>query len=247
MKIGLISDIHANLHALKQVLQALDERDIDLILCAGDLVCYGAYPNQVVHLLTKRHIPCVIGNYDDAVAYGLPSASRKPSSPATEPIKQAALDWTKKHATPSTRLKLKSLPWMARYRLDGMFVNLLHAGPDHLDEWLVPEDPASLDNLAKRAPADVIVLGHTHQAFAAEQQGVLFINPGAVGRSLDGDVRASYAIFDTATRQVTFERVAYDIEAAAKAIYIGGMPPEIASLVRCGVRRIEEVTYYENS
>jgi diadenosine tetraphosphatase ApaH/serine/threonine PP2A family protein phosphatase len=67
------------------------------------------------------------------------------------------------------------------------------------------------------------------------------VNPGAVGRSLDGDTRASYAVLETANRQVHFFRVAYDIEAAVRDIERSGMPLEIATLVRHGARRLEEV------
>jgi predicted phosphodiesterase len=97
MKLGLISDIHGNLQALERILATLDDNGVEMILCAGDLVCYGADHEQVLRVLRERHIPCVVGNYDYAVAWDQPRASEKSSSLLTEPLKQAALDWTKTH------------------------------------------------------------------------------------------------------------------------------------------------------
>ena len=112
MKLGLISDIHGNLHALEQVLLELEEQQVQLILCAGDLVCYGAFPNEVLELLRQKSIPTVLGNYDAAVAWDLPTVSSKPSSPQTEPIKLAALAWAKAQISSENVHYLRSLPWV---------------------------------------------------------------------------------------------------------------------------------------
>ena len=69
MKIALFSDIHGNAIALEAVLKDICTRDVDLTFCLGDLVGYGAYPNEVIDLIRKNHIPTVMGNYDDGVGY----------------------------------------------------------------------------------------------------------------------------------------------------------------------------------
>lgn len=247
MNIGLISDIHGNLHALQTVLEYLEAHDVEMILCAGDIVCYGAHPNEVIDILRERGIPCVTGNYDDAVGWDRPRAARQLSTPRNEPLKQAALDWTKTRTTPKNRRYLKSLPWTLEFCLDGLRIRVIHAGPEHLDEWHTPDQPEGFPALADRLKADVIVLGHSHRSFTYHDKHVLFINPGAVGRALDGDLRAAYAIFDTQTRQVELRRVDYNVEAAVRAIAQSGMPSEIATLMRHGAQRIEEVIPYENS
>jgi putative phosphoesterase len=244
MKLGFISDIHGNLHALRKVLEDVDTYDVGLVLCAGDMVCYGAYPNEVVDILRERCVPCVAGNYDDAVAWNRPRAARQPSTPRNEPLKQAALEWAKTCLTPQNGRYLRSLPWTLEFCLDGLRVGVIHAGLEYLDEWHTPDQPAGFLALADHFRADVILLGHSHQSFTYRCDQTLFVNPGAVGRSLDGDLRAAYAVFDTQTRQVDLRRVSYNVEAAAQAIAQSGMPPEIAILVRQGVRRIEEVTQY---
>ena len=246
MKIGLIADIHGNQQALSKVLNQLYTDRVDLILCAGDLVCYGAHCNQVIELLRACAIPTVTGNYDAAVAWNWAKASTKPSSPANEVLKQAALDWTTAALHSKHQGYLRGLPWQLRYQLDGLDIVVIHAGLQALDEWYTPDEPARLCALAAQVAADVIVLGHTHQAFAHEVEyapgrRTLLINPGAVGRSLDGDPRAAYATLQTATRVVKLQRIAYNLPMAVQAIMHSGMPPEIALLVQYGARRVEQL------
>ena len=246
MKIGLISDIHGNQQALTKVLNQLYLERVDLILCAGDLVCYGAHCNQVLDLMRSCAIPCVTGNYDAAVGWNWPSASSKPSSPATEALKQAALVWTKRNLHSKHRDYLRGLPWTLSYHFDKLRLVVIHAGLLQLDEWYTPEDPAALCALAAQVAADIIVLGHTHQPFVYEVEyalgrKTLFINPGAVGRSLDGDTRAAYAILQTVTRTVQLQRIVYDLKLTVQAIMQSGMPPEIGLLVQHGARRLEHL------
>jgi putative phosphoesterase len=246
MIIGLIADIHGNLQALSTVLRELYAQQVDLILCAGDLVCYGAHPNHVIAMLRQCAIPCVTGNYDAAVAWDLPTAARKASSPQTEPLKQAALEWTKRDIHSKHRDYLRSLPWSMTFVLGGQRIHLLHAGPHFLDEWVTPDEPEVLGQLAATVEADVVVLGHTHHAFVHRSRTVqgeetLFVNPGAVGRALDGDTRAAYALFDTVTGRAQLCRIPYDLEIAVQAVFRSGMPTGVALLMQHGARRIEQL------
>ena len=118
---------------------------------------------------------------------------------------------------------------------------------DRLDEEVFPEQTAELADMAAHLRSRVVVLGHTHQAFSQTVQSTLFINPGAVGRSLNGDLRARGAILDTQNLAVDFLRVDYDVDAAVHSILQSGQPAEIATLVRHGARRLEEVYHHENS
>jgi putative phosphoesterase len=246
MIIGLIADIHGNLQALSTVLRELYAQGVDLILCAGDLVCYGAHPNHVIAMLRQCAIPCVTGNYDAAVAWDLPTAARKASSPQTEPLKQAALEWTKRELHSKHRDYLRGLPWSMNFVLDGRRIHLLHAGPYFLDEWLTPDEPEALAQLAAAVEAEIVVLGHTHHAYVQRirtphGQEMLFINPGAVGRALDGDTRAAYALLDTETGRVQLCRITYDLEIAVQAVFRSGMPTGVALLLQHGARRIEQL------
>ncbi len=239
MRIGLISDLHANLPATQAVLAALDREAVDLILCAGDLVCYGAQPNEVLALLRRRGVPCVLGNYDAAAGWGNP-ISRKPSRPATEALKQAAMNWTRAILQPAHRRFLRGLPWTHSGRYGGLSLTLLHAGPEYLDEAILPEHTQRQAEIARRTQAEVLVLGHTHLAFAVNHGDLLCVNPGAVGRALDGDVRAAYAVLDTVARRAELRRVDYDVDSAIQAITAAGLPADLAELIRRGARRLEE-------
>lgn len=241
MKLGLISDIHGNLQALKAVLEALEPHGVDLILCAGDLVCYGANPNEVVNLCKENNITCVVGNYDDAVAWDKPSVSRKPSSPRNEALKLAALEWTKHHISQESKAYLKSLPWRLDYRFAERRLTMFHAGLDYLDEWVSPHLNESLDELSNRVAVDIFAIGHTHEALAHTHRGRLFVNPGAVGRSLDGDTRASFAVLHLPDMIVEHFRIQYDLAGTLDAIRQSGMPKEIITLLKQGTRRIEDI------
>lgn len=246
MKIGLISDIHGNIHALTRVLQELYAHPVDIILCAGDLVGFGAHPGQVIHLLRHMAIPCAAGNYDAAVAWDLPQPSQRPSSPALEPLRRAALAWAQAHLSQEQKHYLRNLPMTLSFKLDGLHIQVMHAGLDALDDWYMPDDPDRMARLAARLAADVVIMGHTHHpyAFRSWHEGkkpgsvrtTLFINPGSVGRPLDGDPRAAFAIFDTRKQQVDFHRIEYDVDAAARAVEKSGMPLAIARLLREATR-----------
>jgi putative phosphoesterase len=250
MKVGLIADLHANLPALSAVLHALTAAQVELILCAGDLVCYGAEPSAVIQTLRILNIPSVGGNYDEAIGWELPTASRTPSSPRTEPLKAAALAWTQEQITPHERLFLRNLPRRMDFVLAGKRVTLVHAGLDFTDEWVTPETPETLTALVNSVDADLLLLGHTHQAFVtewpqqaaqSERSHTWVVNPGPVGRSLDGDTRAAYALWESDTHAVTLHRVAYDLAAEVRAIAASGMPLEIAALMAHGLRRAEQL------
>lgn len=226
MRIGVISDIHSNLPALRAVLK--DMGRVDELLCAGDLVGYASQPNEVVELC--RGIPTVMGNHDYAsvtgeVGWFNPSARR------------AAL-WTRDHLTEASRKYLRSLPEELRLTREGVRLYMVHGSPrDPLFEYVFPDLPQhSLLELVRRVEAEVIVLGHTHVPMRRLIQGKLVLNPGGVGQPRDRDPRASYLVLEVEEGEVEveFRRVEYDIEEAAEGIRRAGLPPELASRLFVG-------------
>jgi putative phosphoesterase len=246
MKLGIISDIHGNLQALEAVLKALKLETVDLILCAGDLVCYGANPNEVIEVLQVEKIPCVTGNYDYACAFNLSKVSRGSSSPESEDIKQTALQWTKENLTSSSQHFLQTLPWRSNFVFEGVRVALFHAGLEHLDENYFPQDSEGFQYLANRVNSDVVVFGHTHMAFTKHTASTLFVNPGAVGRSLDGDVRAAYGLLELPSKQLELKRISYNLDEAVSAIRGSRMPSIIADLIQRGAKRTEELEHVKS-
>jgi len=219
--IGVISDVHGNLHALEAV---LDVMEANFILCAGDLIGYGAFPNEVVDLVRRKGIMCVQGNHDDAVL-------------------RNEFGWFNPFAAEAGRWCAGALGGPQRSFLEGLSVRLgyrdvamFHGSPARpLREYVTPGTPlAHLKEHLEASGAKMLVLGHTHAPFVTHVNGGLVANPGSVGQPRDGDERASYGVLDTENLSFTVHRVHYDVEAAAKAIMEAELPSRLAERLFVG-------------
>jgi predicted phosphodiesterase len=245
-RFALISDIHANLPALRAVLGDIDEReDVDAIYHLGDLTGYAPWPNEVVSLLRDRVIPGVSGNYDSTVATDYKHCGCRADTPHDEELSHLSFEWTRSHVTPETKKYLGSLPFRLDIRpfgghVSGSTVTLVH-GNQTLNTVYVTEDrsDAFLEKMAKDLGSrseDVICFGHTHKPWQRVVGRVQFINTGSVGRPKDGDPRACYVslAIDGSGVRVEFVRVAYDIDEAARAIRESELPDEFGDFLRSG-------------
>jgi len=226
---AIISDVHSNLHALKAVLTDLDDLEVKTILCAGDLVGYGAFPNEVVNLLKERSVICISGNHDRAVV-NLDTSNMNDWA-------KKAIEWTIKIASEETREFLRKLnPRMDLTETglfpDGSKVGLFHGSPFDDDEYI--EDYAATDTMMIIAGTQVVITGHTHRPFINKLPHGVWINPGAVGQPRDRDWRASYAIYDETTKEYQIKRVEYPVEEAAQAIYDARLPRELGDRLKSG-------------
>lgn len=246
MRYALISDIHANLPALRAVLGDIDARkDINAIYHLGDLVGYAPWPNEVVALLREREIPGVAGNYDSTVATDYKHCGCRADTPRDEELSHLSYEWTRAHVTPETKKYLGSLPFRVDIRplgghVSGPTVTLVH-GNQTLNTVYVTEDrPDSfLEKMAKDIGAragDIICFGHTHKPWQRTVGGVRFVNTGSVGRPKDGDWRACYVLLtiEQSAASVEFVRVSYDVDEAANAIRESGLPNEFAEVLKFG-------------
>ena len=233
MRAAVISDIHANLTALEAVLEAMSEREPDVIWCLGDTVGYGAEPNECVALVRERCDACLAGNHDLGVLGAIPIDVFSP--PAAE-----AARWTRERLDPEARAFLEGLSAADEEREAALY----HASPrDHVWEYVLSTEQATacLAAQAKR----VSLIGHSHiaLAFRAGEEGGeaagaqipagatldissdrWLLNPGSVGQPRDGDPRAAWLELDTERWHVTYHRVEYDVERAADAISRAGLP-----------------------
>ncbi|GHF64946.1 putative phosphoesterase [Deinococcus metalli] len=234
MRIGLIADIQGNRHALDAVLAELGRFEVYTTLCAGDLVGYAAHPNDLVLRLRAEAIPSVLGNQDQACGWRLTRANLTPGTPHTEILRRAALEWTQAELLEEHRAYLRGLPRLMRLPLAGHSVTVLHGGLSRLDEQLTPDVPAVLEALARQLKSDVVILGHSHQAFVHSCAETLIINPGSVGRSVNGDPRARFAVLDLANLHVELCRVDYDLAGATDAILRSALPMELGLLLARG-------------
>lgn len=246
MRIAVLSDIHANRHALEAVAKDIDDARIDEIWSLGDVVGYGGHPRECLEWVEARCATLVKGNHDEAVATGDVSWFNPMAAHAARVHAQ--------RLTPPERNRLYGWPASTRRDVLGHPTLLAHASPDDpLHEYVQPQD-ARLGLRRWEGLARVIILGHTHRPFAARLDAsdtksapwaplhfsedvhdtragaapLLLVNPGSVGQPRDADPRASYAILDYAARTVELRRVTYDIESAAQAILREGLDQLLA-------------------
>ena len=228
VRVVFISDVHSNLEALEAV---LDEAGKARVYCCGDIVGYGASPNEVVRVLRDVGATCVIGNHDQASLEG--------DVGEFNPRAAMAAIWTSQHLTDESRAFLGSLPREVATEVGGKRVYIVHGSPDDpMWEYVRPSTHADLfDYYLQKVNADVLALGHTHLAFQwrSDNGGVVF-NPGSVGQPRNGDSRASYAVLTVASGEVAVEarQVEYDVERAAKKILESGLPPSLATQLLSG-------------
>lgn len=245
--IALLSDVHANLHALDAVLADIAAHPgIAATYHLGDLVGYHAHPNEVIARLADRRVTGVSGNYDSTVAHQYKHCGCRAETPQQEALAHESFAWTLANVTEQSRAALAALP----FRLDlkplgghnsGPTLHLMHATPmnnlvyvtaDRTDDFL-----RTLGEQSGARPHDVVAFGHTHKPWQREVDGVLYVNTGSVGRPKDGDPRAGWTLVSVGEQGVSAEqrRVSYDVEGACAALHAAGLPAAFADSLRSGV------------
>ncbi len=229
-RVAFISDVHSNLEALEAV---LDEVGKLKVYCSGDIVGYGASPNEVVRLLRGIGATCVVGNHDIAALTG--------DVGNFNPRAAMAAMWTSQHLSEESRAFLGGLPGEVTTAVGGEAVYMTHGSPDdHAWEYVRPSTHSDLfDYYLQKVDCDVIALGHTHMAFEWKSgDGGLVFNPGSVGQPRHGDPRASFAILSAGEGEsgpeVEVRHVEYDVERAAKKVLESGLPRSLASQLISG-------------
>jgi diadenosine tetraphosphatase ApaH/serine/threonine PP2A family protein phosphatase len=237
---AILSDVHANFEALEAVLAALDERRPSRILCLGDVVGYGASPNECVALIRERCELVLLGNHD-AAATGGPEAARFNVHART-----AAL-WTAKVLTLPHRDWLRALPLTQSL---GAYL-CVHASPASPRAWEYIFDRYDAEPQFQYFTEPVCFIGHTHQpaAYELRDSGCVpvasprlrlaadrryIVNVGSVGQPRDRDPRASAILYHEGAGEIEFLRVAYDIEAAQKKILDAELPHFLATRLATG-------------
>ena len=238
MKIAVLSDIHANLVALKQTLDLIDSMQTDAVWCLGDTVGYGPHPQECVDIIRARADICLAGNHDLAVV-------GKTDLAAFNPIAREAALWQRKRLTDESLSWLKSLPT----RVVKHDITLAHASPRHPVWEYVDNELVAAENY-DAFDTPLCLIGHSHLAIAwrmhrsasdgrIDVEGITeppgfalaldiadkwLLNPGSVGQPRDHDPRASFAILDTDARIWIWHRIEYDILSVEKAIKSAGLP-----------------------
>ena len=227
VEFAVISDVHANLEALSAVLSEIKEMDV---YCLGDLVDYGANPNEVVDAVRERKVVSILGNHDHAAITGDASMMNRKAALSSE--------WTARNLTTENLIYLKKLPIDLSLKVGGTKARFFHGSPDDpLWEYVDPSTHRNFfGHYLARLGVGLLGLGHTHVPYVwNDLRGIVF-NPGSVGQPRDGDRRASYAVLtaEEGELDVQLRRVEYDYETAAAKIRAAGLPGFFADRLYAG-------------
>jgi putative phosphoesterase len=236
---ALLSDLHGNSAATEAVLADIDKHDPDEVVCLGDLVGYGARPNETIDLIRDRSIPTIMGNYDDGVGFDRDDCGCAYKDDGERERGQQSLMWTRAVVTDDRKVYLRSLAPELRREVHGVRIRLVHGSPRRMNEYLFADrDAGSLARIARSADCDVLVFGHTHVPWTREIEGVRFINTGSVGKPKDGDPRAGWVMLEIASDgkvRSELHRITYDVTTMAEAIRdADGLPDFYAADIETG-------------
>jgi diadenosine tetraphosphatase ApaH/serine/threonine PP2A family protein phosphatase len=245
VRIGAITDIHANLPALEAALADIETAGVDETWCLGDVVGYGVEPDACTDLVREQCEICLVGNHDLAVLGSLDISSFSEAA-------AVAVEWTRANVSDSTLEFLRDLDPQGERGGIGLF----HASPrDPVWEYVLSSDQA--DAGMDASPQRIGLIGHSHVALFFNRpargdedetrgaqasdgalldlgQGDWLINPGSIGQPRDGDARAAWLELDTEAETACFHRVPYDIERAAAPIAAAGLPSRLADRLYTG-------------
>jgi diadenosine tetraphosphatase ApaH/serine/threonine PP2A family protein phosphatase len=245
MRLGILSDIHANYEALSAVLEAYSSEKIDAYYCLGDTVGYGGSPNECAEIIRDIAKATILGNHDAAVAGRMDysyyyEAARHALDIHSAMLGEANLEW------------LKSLPY--QIKLDDIGVQLCHGSPVRLEEFeyiFAPEQARECLSMYSEL-GHITLIGHSHlcKVFALTRDSVEELPPidfelesdrkyivsvGSVGQPRDYDNRASYTVYDSDKKRFEFKRVEYDIETAAQKVLKARLERNFAHRLFIGV------------
>ena len=233
MRIAIISDIHSNLEAFRQVLTDIDQSGVDRVVCLGDNVGYGPEPEGVINLIRDQNIPCVMGNHELAIV---------------QPKYQDSMNLNARRSLLITQklISAHTLNYMKGLKASFVFHGSLcvhGCPPDSVTTYLFRVSRAKLKEIFVSMKEKICFVGHTHDLEINQfdgkvitrrplSKGVLpleakhryIINVGSVGQPRDGDNRAKYVIWDSTSRQIDVRYIAYDIAKTASRILELGFP-----------------------
>src|SRR6187399_2702943 len=231
MRLGILSDIHANYEALGAVVEAFKGESIDRYYCLGDTVGYGGSPNECSDLIRDLVVATILGNHDAAVA------GRMDYSYYYEAARHA-LDLHAQLLSEENMRWLKGLPY--QLKLDEINVHLCHGSPVRLEEFeyiFAPEQAREClpmyNELGPLTPNSVEELPPID--FELQPDRKYIVSVGSVGQPRDYDNRASYTVYDSDRKRFEFKRIEYDIETAADKVLRAKLERNFAHRLFIGV------------
>ncbi|MDY6854460.1 MAG: metallophosphoesterase family protein [Thermodesulfobacteriota bacterium] len=241
MKWAILSDIHGNLEALEAVLDCISKEDILKLAFLGDVVGYGANPNECLDIIKDRADVIIAGNHDYAVA-GLTDIS------SFNALARKAIEWTKEHMPKRNRSFLSGVS-LINSTDDLTFV---HSTPYNPQEWGYLFSLSDVIQGFNSCNSRICFVGHSHipAVFIKDSKGMVYpsgpftihlkegcryiINVGSVGQPRDAILDAAFGVYDTEEFLYTIKRVPYDITTAQKKILESGLPEYLARRIAIG-------------
>ena len=233
MRIAVLSDIHGNLDAFREVLQDMGRFRVDQVICLGDMIGYGPEPEETIRLIQERAIPCVMGNHEMAVVK--PQLQEWFNPQARESIQK-----TQTLLSAETLLYIHGLP---SSRIIERFRFVHGCPPNSPFIYLYQLSESRLREIFRKSAEWIIFVGHTHNlkliSFDGHaivqkplRQGIVplsadnsyIVNAGSVGQPRDGNNTAKYVIVDTLAHSLEVRFVPYDIAAVYRKIMDAGFP-----------------------
>lgn len=228
MRIAVLSDVHANLPALRAVLDDVAAIGCDGVWCTGDLVGRGPHPNQVVSLVRELEIPTVQGNWDEAVGMGREHPGSAWASPAAEAAGRASMEWTVATMDEDHRAWLRRLPTTQRMSIDGRSVLLFHGTPLKQTEYLWTDRPSrAFARIASDEGDDLFCYGHTHETVHKLVGQAHFVACGSVGCGAHARARYAVIYLGQPDLAVGFRSVDYDSGTVAADLADAGLPIDL--------------------
>jgi len=241
VRYGIYGDIHGNLHALDAVLEAYQDEDIDVYLCTGDLVGYGAHPRECIERVREISQDVIAGNHDFAVC-------EKLALDFFNTYAKSAVLWTRE------QLSEDDLDYLRHLKLTAIVdehTTVSHATiyDAHAFDYIQTQYDAHLSLQELSTTCGFVGHSHIPICFYLRDGSVnwtmeptldvsgldkALINVGSVGQPRDENPDAAYAVYDTDAQKVWIKRVPYDVEGAIAAIEANNLPRILGERLRLG-------------
>ena len=236
----IFSDIHGNLEAFDAMVKSMTDVKEKELLCVGDVIGYGANPNECIDKVISLGAPNIKGNHESAVL------GEFDISVFNKSAAEAAL-WTRKHLTPDGNAYIKDLPFIYEHELFTMVHGTLH-DPEDFNYMLTNVEASRTFEIMEKK---ICFVGHSHvpatfeledgrltlsykTKFKLKENTRYIINVGSVGQPRDGDWRACYCVYDPDRKEINLRRIEYDLETAQKKIVDAGLPGVLAERLAFG-------------
>lgn len=220
MKIGIISDVHSNIDALKQTFRRFNDEKVDKVICIGDVIGIGPYPEQCIQFLMDNKevlLAFVKGNHEDYLLNGIPKRNHneKNAKPMTE--EQIATHvWNHLRLNNEQIEFIKTLKSNDYIEIEGKKISVEHYPMDennNFKKFIKMPNNKEIKELFKEKQADVYLFGHTHRKYYLEDNGKYYINPGSLGCPINSD-GANAGILEICNDKIKYRQleIEYNIE-----------------------------------